>query len=240
MGENPGNILITIMASELTSGAEYIFTPGSSVLGKLCPQRSRYLATWRAFVTPLHDFEDIIICSHYQCKMFMVDKVLLPLPARHSSAAWMSASSNAREINVFSAHLVTYILNADPRFCHEYTNSSVRKIKGCKVFSSELSLIRGRLEVGKGVDWFFLTSGAIDIRHARHFTPEIISKRSALLEKIGQQKPVRIILSQGYSMALRAALDPSLANGWRVTIAPVTWCTWPALSCQLWNFSLSS
>jgi hypothetical protein len=68
-------------------------------------------------------------------------------------------------------------------------------------------------------------SGAIDTRHARHFTPEIISNSSALLEKIGQQKPVRIILSQGYSMALRAALDPSWANGWRVTIAPVTWYT---------------
>jgi hypothetical protein len=125
----------------------------------------------------------------------------------------MSASSNAREINIFSAHLVTYILNADPRFGHEYTNSSVRKIKGCKVFSSELSLIRGRLEVGKGVDWFFLTSGAIDIRHARHFTPEIISKRSALLEKIGQQKRVRIFLSQGCSTTLCAALDPNLFDG---------------------------
>jgi len=33
------------MVSELTSGADYIFTPASSVLGKLYPSRSRYLAT---------------------------------------------------------------------------------------------------------------------------------------------------------------------------------------------------
>ena len=86
-------------------------------------------------------------------------------------------------------------------------------------------MIRGRLEVGKGVDWVFLTSGAIDIRHARHFTPEIISKISALLEKIGQQKPVRIFLSQGCSTVLRVALNPNLFDGWRVTIDPVTWYT---------------